>query len=337
MIPRAWWALRQAKYSSLSWQSTSFVCRSRPGVNARGPSGTITSCSSFCGSVASNSSVSFISSKAARNFSTWPLVRRAACAESRGGSARTTRPRSLLLPFPPAKSYRGTEHIAFAPSMRPRSRAEAHRARCEGLRAPQPPRPPPRPAAWWRPFPARMGSGTGPAGRMQVVPQVQMALPLPHLFRMLPFDSSLRPPAWDRGSQISQLLRRILRLRQLDMEYAGTQLVLLCWTPAKVCVRVPRRRRARFEVYASVDPLSPRYKMTAWRKRAPAGPIRDGAFLVACAAAAAHERVPSAPRLIPNPSRTLGFLDSRSAPQKPRTSGPETTLPSSSSCSAFSR
>lgn len=58
-------------------------------------------------------------------------------------------------------------------------------------------------------------------------------------------------------------------MRQLDLEYAGTQLVLLCWMPAKVYVAPICAGCAAME---APDPALSlpvaRYKMTAWRKRA---------------------------------------------------------------------
>lgn len=61
-------------------------------------------------------------------------------------------------------------------------------------------------------------------------------------------------------------------MRQLDLEYAGTQLVLLCWTPSKVYALPTRVAGAERRASGLVlTPPFARYKMTAWRKRASGG------------------------------------------------------------------
>lgn len=87
-MPRAWSAERHTKYSSLSWHSTSFVWRRRPGVSASGPRGTITSCSSCLGRLSNRDSVSRSSASAGWSLATCAFAR---CEAWAGAPAVRTR------------------------------------------------------------------------------------------------------------------------------------------------------------------------------------------------------------------------------------------------------
>lgn len=59
---------------------------------------------------------------------------------------------------------------------------------------------------------------------------------------MLPLDVAQRGGAWERRSTMAQYFRRIVRFRHIDLEYALTQVILLCWRPSEVCVAASRLR-----------------------------------------------------------------------------------------------